>query len=104
MRTRLPSLNALRAFDVAARHMNFQKAAEELHVTPAALSYQIRQLEDTLGLKLFHRLNRAVELTAHGELIRPGVREGFDHSPQARSLVARQGGAETAADLLEGER
>ncbi len=74
---RLPPLNSLRAFDAAARHMSFQKAAEELFVTPAALSYQIRQLEEFLGLKLFDRLNRAVQLTEAGEVFVPGIREGF---------------------------
>lgn len=74
---RLPPLNSLRAFNAAARHMSFQNAAEELFVTPAALSYQIRQLEDHLGVKLFNRLNRAVELTEMGKLIAPGIREGF---------------------------
>ena len=74
---RLPPLNSLRAFNAAARHMSFQNAAAELFVTPAALSYQIRNLEDYLGVKLFNRLNRAVELTEHGSLIAPGIREGF---------------------------
>jgi len=74
---RLPPLNSLRAFDAVARHMSFQKAAAELFVTPAALSYQIRQLEDHLGLKLFHRLNRAIKLTDQGRLIAPGLRDGF---------------------------
>ena len=83
MNERLPSLNALRAFDAAARHMSFQAAAEELHVTPAALSYQIRQLEEGLDLKLFTRLNRAVELTHEGELIRPYIREGFSQFSEA---------------------
>lgn len=74
---RLPPLNSLRAFEAAARHMSFQKAAEELFVTPAALSYQIRQLEDFLGLKLFDRLNRTVQLTEAGEIFLPGIRDGF---------------------------
>jgi LysR family glycine cleavage system transcriptional activator len=76
--TRLPPLTALRAFEAAARHMSFAKAADELSVTPAALSYQIKQLEDHLGLPLFHRLNRAVALTEAGKRLRPGVAEGFD--------------------------
>jgi LysR family glycine cleavage system transcriptional activator len=80
---RLPPLNALRAFEAAARHMSFQKAAGELHVTPAALSYQIRQLEDYLGRKLFKRLNRAVELTPDGAVLAAGVRDGFDRLKQA---------------------
>ena len=66
MRRPLPPLNALRAFEATARHLSFSKAAEELHVTPAALSHQIRGLEDLLGLKLFHRRARAIELTDGG--------------------------------------
>ena len=80
---RLPPLTALRAFEAAARHMSFAKAAEELSVTPAALSYQIKQLEDHFGLPLFHRLNRAVELTEAGKRLRPGVAEGFEAFRQA---------------------
>ncbi len=75
---RLPPLTALRAFEAAARRMSFAKAADELSVTPAALSYQIKQLEEHLGLPLFARLNRAVALTEAGRLLRPGVAEGFD--------------------------
>jgi len=74
---RLPPLTALRAFDAAARHMSFAKAAEELNVTPAALSFQIKSLEDHLGHPLFHRLNRAVELTETGKALAPGAAEGF---------------------------
>ncbi len=93
MSDRLPSLNALRAFEAAVRHMSFQKAAEELFVTPAALSYQIRQLEDQLGLKLFIRHNRSIELTEHGRLIAPGVRDAFDRLSQTmRQLETRRAG------------
>jgi len=77
MPSRLPSLNGLRAFEATARHMSFQAAAEELSVTPSALSYQVRSLEDSLGVKLFKRLNRAIELTHAGERLYPGVRDGF---------------------------
>lgn len=73
----LPPLNALRAFEAAARHLSFSKAAEELHVTPAALSHQIRGLEEFLGQKLFHRMTRQVALTEAGELIRPDIQDGF---------------------------
>lgn len=73
----LPPLTALRAFDAAARHMSFAKAAEELNVTPAALSFQIKSLEQHLGQPLFHRLNRAVELTRAGQALAPGAAEGF---------------------------
>ena len=90
MNQRLPSLNALRAFDAAARHMSFQAAAKELHVTPAALSYQIRQLEEGLDLKLFTRLNRAVELTQEGKLIRPYIREGFAQFAEAIQRLNRK--------------
>lgn len=77
MSDRLPPLTALRSFDAAARHMSFAKAAEELNVTPAALSFQIKNLEEHLGTPLFHRLNRAVELTDAGRALAPGAEEGF---------------------------
>lgn len=77
MSDRLPPLTALRAFDAAARHMSFARAAEELNVTPAALSFQIKSLEDHLGAPLFRRLNRAVELTEAGLALAPGADEGF---------------------------
>lgn len=77
MADRLPPLTALRAFDAAARHMSFAKAAEELHVTPAALSFQIKSLEEHLGTQVFRRLNRAVELTEAGNALAPGVDDGF---------------------------
>ena len=86
MSDRLPPLTALRAFDAAARHMSFAKAAEELNVTPAALSFQIKSLEEHLGAPLFRRLNRAVELTEAGTALAPGADEGF----QALSTAWRQ--------------
>ncbi|MEO1345848.1 MAG: transcriptional regulator GcvA [Pseudomonadota bacterium] len=78
MPDRLTPLTALRAFDAAARHMSFQRAAAELNVTPAALSFQIKSLEEHLGAPLFHRLNRAVELTEAGRALAPGARDGFE--------------------------
>ncbi len=78
MRRPLPPLNALRAFEATARHLSFSKAAEELHVTPAALSHQIRGLEDLLGLKLFIRRARSIELTEAARLIHPAIRTGFE--------------------------
>ena len=78
MRRPLPPLNALRAFEATARHLSFSKAAEELHVTPAALSHQIRGLEDLLGLKLFIRRARSIELTEAARQIHPGIRSGFE--------------------------
>jgi LysR family glycine cleavage system transcriptional activator len=74
---RLPSLNALRAFWAAARHGSFVAAAEELHVTPSAVSLQVRQLEDELGQKLFERTPRGLTLTADGAQILPGVNDAF---------------------------
>jgi LysR family transcriptional regulator, glycine cleavage system transcriptional activator len=78
VRRPLPPLNALRAFEATARHLSFTKAADELHVTPAALSHQIRGLEDLLGLKLFVRRARSIELTEAARLIHPGIRTGFE--------------------------
>jgi LysR family glycine cleavage system transcriptional activator len=78
MRRPLPPLNSLRAFEATARHLSFSKAAAELHVTPAALSHQIRGLEELLGLRLFHRRARAIELTEAARLIYPGIRAGFE--------------------------
>ncbi|MEM9013241.1 MAG: transcriptional regulator GcvA [Pseudomonadota bacterium] len=89
MADRLPPLTALRAFEAAARHMSFAKAADELAVTPAALSYQIKALEGHLGAPLFHRLNRAVELTEAGRALYPGAAEGFDALRAAWSAARR---------------
>lgn len=73
----LPPLNALRAFEAAARHLSFKKASEELHVTPAAVGHQVKALEDFLGVLLFRRLNRALMLTDAGQACLPDLREGF---------------------------
>ena len=75
---RLPPLNALRAFEAAGRHLSFTKAAAELHVTPAAVSHQVKALEDTLGVKLFRRLTRGLLLTDAGQALLPGLGKGFD--------------------------
>ena len=77
MSDRLPPLTALRAFEAAARHLSFQRAAEEIGVTPAALSFQIKSLEGHLGQPVFRRLNRAVELTEAGRALAPGLTDGF---------------------------
>lgn len=78
MTYRLPPLNALRAFEAAARHLSFKHAASELAVTPAAISHQIKMLEEFLGLALFRRLTRSLELTPEGEAMLPKVREGLE--------------------------
>jgi LysR family glycine cleavage system transcriptional activator len=77
MNDHLPPLSALRAFEATARHMSFSKAAEELHVTPAAISHQIHALEQDLGVRLFYRLNRAIELTPSAQVLLPGLSEAF---------------------------
>lgn len=74
----LPPLNALRAFEAAARHGSFRAAAEELHVTPTAISHQIRHLEDLLGCALFRRRPRPMRLTAAGQRLFPPLRDGLD--------------------------
>lgn len=83
MATRLPPLNALKAFEAAARHLSVKKAAIELNVTPAAVSHQIRTLEEYLGIQLFHRYNRALELTDAARACLPKLREGFGCLAQA---------------------
>lgn len=75
---RIPPLNALRAFEASGRLLSFAKAAEELGVTPAAVSHQVRALEEHLGAPLFVRLTRRVALTPVGQTLLPGLSEGFD--------------------------
>jgi LysR family glycine cleavage system transcriptional activator len=75
-RTHLP-LNGLRVLDAAARHLSFTRAADELAVTPAAVGQQIRALEDTLGVVLFRRTTRGLELTPEGEAGLEALRSGF---------------------------
>lgn len=79
----LPPLNGLRAFEAAARHLSFTRAAEELNVTPAAISHQIKGLEEYLGVLLFRRLTRAVMLTDEAQTVLPLVSEGFDRLTEA---------------------
>jgi LysR family glycine cleavage system transcriptional activator len=77
MNGHLPPLSALRAFEATARLKSFGKAAAELNVTPAAISHQIHALEEDLGVRLFHRLNRAIELTASARVLLPGLSNAF---------------------------
>lgn len=90
-------LTALRAFDAAARHMSFALAAQELNVTPAALSFQIKSLEEHLGMPVFRRLNRAIELTDAGKRLAPGCQTGFSELGRAwaETLRMRDGSALT---------
>ena len=78
MTSRLPSLNALRAFEAAGRHLSFHKAAQELNVTPAAITHQIKSLEAHLEIPLFRRQARGVVLTDQGRACLPGVSAGFN--------------------------
>jgi LysR family transcriptional regulator, glycine cleavage system transcriptional activator len=80
-----PPLNALRAFEAAARYLSLTKAAAELNVSPGAVSHQIRGLEALLGVELFERRVRAIVLTASGERLYPGLQTGFLHIRQAVS-------------------
>ena len=84
----MPPLNALRAFEAAARHLSLTRAAQELNVTAGALSHQIRGLEDMLGLKLFERQVRAIALTAAGRQLYPGLQTGFVHIRDAVAGLA----------------
>ena len=93
MFSRLPPLNALKAFEATGRLLSVKKAAAELNVTPAAVSHQIKALEDYLGVKLFLRRNRALELTEAARAGLPKLREGFDSLVQAvERLRAQKGG------------
>lgn len=93
-RTHLP-LNALRVLDAAARHLSFTKAADELAVTPAAVGQQIRALEDVLGVVLFKRMTRNLELTAEAERGLPALRAGFLQFEEAVRLMQEGQGSNT---------
>jgi len=97
----LPPLNALRTFEAAARHLSFSKAADELAVTPAAVSHQIKGLEEWLGMPLFRRLNRAVILSDEGQSYLVGIRDGLEAISTATKKLLEQeaGGALTISTL-----
>ncbi|MGD2134179.1 MAG: LysR substrate-binding domain-containing protein [Maricaulaceae bacterium] len=88
---RLPPLNALRAFEAAARHENLARAAAELGVTPGAVSQQIRQLEELLGVALFRRQQRGVALTADAAAVLPLVSDAFERLRAAGEALAGAG-------------
>jgi LysR family transcriptional regulator, glycine cleavage system transcriptional activator len=90
MTTRLPSLNGLRAFEAAARHLSFTVAASELNVTQTAISHQIRRLEQELGIRLFVRQNRALVLTPEARDYLPGVRAAFNDLRLATDRLLRK--------------
>ena len=87
----LPSLSALRAFEAAARHLSFTRAAEELHVTQAAISHQVKALEDELGCTLFLRLSRRVALTEEGRILAAAATEAFTRIESGLEAVGRAG-------------
>jgi len=93
----MPPLSALRAFEAAARHLSLTKAALELHVTPGALSHQIRGLEALLGIKLFDRRVRSIALTPTGKQLYPGLQTGFS---QIRDAVMALGTASNERVLV----
>ena len=86
-RRRLPPLNSLRAFEAAARHLNFSRAADELSVTPGAVSQQIQNLEDYVGAALFRRTPKGLLLTDAAQTALPALREAFDRLAEAASLL-----------------
>jgi LysR family glycine cleavage system transcriptional activator len=99
MPKRLPPLNALKAFESAARHLSFTKAADELFVTQAAVSHQIKSLESYLSTKLFHRKNRSLLLTEEGQSYFQDLRDIFIHVQEATDRLLAMGakGAITVA-------
>ena len=92
---RLPPLKSIQAFEAAARHLSFKLAAEELCVTPTAVSHQVKALEDHFGVKLFHRLTRSLRLTSEGEAYVPLVRQAFENLAEASHALG--------SDEVEGE-
>src|ERR1700704_4166100 len=88
MSYRLPPLNGLRAFEASARHLSFRRAADELCVTPGAVSQQVKSLEASIGVKLFRRLPRGLLLTAAGEDYLPSISRAFHAISDATENVA----------------
>src|ERR1700733_4752620 len=92
MVARLPSLNGLRAFEAAPRHLSFTAAAPELNVTQTAISHQIRRLEAELGIRLFVRQNRSLTLTTEAREYLPGIRAAFNDLRLATDRLLRKDG------------
>ncbi len=88
---RLPPLNALRVFEAAARHLSFKDAASELSITQAAVSHQVKSLEEFLGVELFRRAGRGVQLTEAARACLPRLREGFDALAAAVETIRERG-------------
>jgi len=97
---RLPPLNAVRVFVAAGRNLSFNGAAEELGITPSAVSHQIRQLEERLGVKLFRRLNRRVVLTGEGQAYLPPLRSALEQIATATERVSATTGGQLTMSLM----
>ena len=97
-RPTLPPLTAVRAFEAAARHLSFTRAAAELHVTQSAISHQVRTLEAWLGFPLFRRCNREIQLTGEGTTYLPSVRAALN---KLLSLAGKLGAWDEAARTIE---
>ncbi len=91
----LPPLNALRAFEAGARHLSFTKAAEELHVTQAAISHQVKLLEQDLGVSLFRRMTRKLALTEEGRALMRVAGEALDAIAEAAERLRATPGGRT---------
>lgn len=89
MLRQIPGLSALKAFDAAARLLSFTKAGSELNVTPAAVSHQIKELEDQIGAPLFQRTSRSMRLTPEGEILRAAVTESLDSLTRALQRIRK---------------
>jgi LysR family transcriptional regulator, glycine cleavage system transcriptional activator len=94
MSYRLPPLNGLRAFEASARHLSFKRAADELCVTPGAVSQQVKSLEASLGVQLFRRFQRGLLLTAEGENYLPSISKAFHAISDATDGIAPAKGRE----------
>jgi len=88
MTYRIPPLNALRAFEAAARHLSFKQAAAELNVTPGAVSQQVKSLEETLGVRLFDRIHNGLMLTSEGQAYLTPIRSAFTNISVATEMIA----------------
>jgi DNA-binding transcriptional LysR family regulator len=98
MSDRLPSLQALRCFAAAARHMSFTRASEELNVSQGVVSHHIKKLEQELGVALFNRMTRKIALTEEGRLLQPAVAEGFAGIARAVARIRSRAGEGTLTE------
>ena len=83
----IPGLASLKAFDASARHLNFTRAAAELNVTPAAVSHQIKELEEAVGVPLFQRTSRHMQMTRQGLILKPAIGEALEGLTRALQRI-----------------